>query len=270
MKRILILVTVILIADGSCTWARPRCYFTNLGRIRYSPYAWGFGSNGLISEAWRHSPYTGGLVHETVRYTPYAFGTHHHGLISDAAGHYVPTLGWIYPHDVMLRQELIGALGELTRTIRQSRGNWAYAARPSPSRMQYTQSSAPKPAPRERRRTDPYHLVRQHLQQTMPGQLQVRRLLRIDGDVVSFDVLFKHSNTVIKYWNPDKVAALRGQADRREKALDRYLKSWAQYGHEHEKKGGAVYHLSSNDSEQVIAKLTTFSEWKPGYAVAKR
>jgi len=269
MKRILILATMVLIGVSPAAWARERCYYTTLGRIRYSPYAFRFGHNGLIPDTLRYSPYAGGLVHETMRYSPYAFDFRHNGLISSIGGYYGPMLGGVYSYDMALRSQLVNALGELTQSIRQLQGNRHGAALRNIGHTQYSRSPVRITPLRDATHVDQYRLVSRHLKETMPGQYRITRLLRIDGETVSFDVVLKHNNTMIKYWNPKKIESLRAQNGRRQKVLNRYMQTWARFGNEHEMKGGDIYHISSNDSEQVIARLNTCSELKPAYMVAK-
>jgi len=224
----------------------------------------------LVPDSLRHSPYANGLVHESMRYSPYAFNMHHNGLIPSWAGYYTPVMGWVHPYDLALRHELANAIGRLAECVEQIRGNRYGVAVRNINRVRYAQSPERVNPLVDPTPSDQYRLVRDHLRQTMPGQYRMARLLRIDGETVSFDVVLKNSNTVIKYWNPEKFKAVRAQADRKQKVLDRYLQTWAQFGNEHEMKGGAIYHISSNDSEQVIAKLTTYTDMEPAYMVAKR
>jgi hypothetical protein len=269
MKRILILVTVVLSCVAPSAWARSRCYYSTRGYIRYSPYAFRFGHNGLIPETLRYSPYAGGLVHETVRYSPYAFNAYHNGLISDAAGHYIPMVGNVYLQDMALRHQLLNAMGQLTQSVQQLQGNRYNVALRKPGHASYARSRVLTPQ-REPARPDQQRLVSRHLQETIPGQYRITRVLRIDNETISFDVVLKQGNSLIKYWNPEKIESLRAQKGRKQKFLDRYVQTWARFANEHERKGGAIYHISSNDSDQVIAKLTTCTDLEPGQMVAKR
>jgi hypothetical protein len=269
MKRILILVTMILCSLAPAAWARTRCYYSNRGYIRYSPYAFRFGHNGLVPDTYRYSPYTGGLEHETVRYSPYAFNAYHNGLVSDAAGHYTPMVGSVYLHDMALRYQLLNAMGQLRQSIQQLQGNRYNVALHKPGHVRYAQARMLTPQ-KESARADQQRLVRRHLQYTIPGQYHITRVLRIDNETVSFDVVLNQSDTVIKLWNPEKIESLRAQKGRKQKFLDRYVQTWARFANEHERKGGAIYHISSSDSEQVIAKLTTCTDLEPGQMLAKR
>jgi len=222
----------------------------------------------LVPETWRYSPYAGGLEHETVRYSPYAFNAYHSGLISDAAGHYIPMVGSAYLLDMALRHQLLSAMGQLTQSIGQLQGNRRNSALRKPGHARYMQAGVRTPQ-RAPARPDLLRLVRRHLQETIPGQYRITRLLRIDNEAVSFDVVLKQGDTVIKLWSPKKIESLRAQTGRKQKFLDRYVQTWARFANEHERKGGAIYHISSNDSEQVIAKLTTRTELEPGQLLAR-
>jgi hypothetical protein len=270
MKRILILATLVLIGVSPAAWARERCYYTTLGRIRYSPYAFRFGHNGLVPDTLRYSPYAGGLVHETMRYSPYAFGFRHNGLISSIGGYYGPRMRGVQPYDMALRHQLLNAVDQLTQSVQQLQGNRHSVALRNIGQARYSRSPVRVTLPSAPARIDQRRLVSRHLEKTMPGQFRITRLLRIDSETVSFDVVLKNNSTVIKYWNPEKIKSLRAQKGRKQKVLDRYLQTWARFGNEHEMKGGVIHHISSNESEQVIAKLTTYSELEPAYRVAKR
>ncbi len=270
MKRILILVTVVLIGIAPAAWARTRYFDTTLGRIRYSPYAFGFGHSGLIPDNLRYSLHANGLVHESMRYSPYAFDAQHDGLVSDNTGYYGLTRGSLHHCDVAWRHQLLSAIGQLTQSVRQLQGTgnvapWQHTRRVRPAR------SALRVIPaRDPMRMDQLQVVNRHLRETIPGQYYITRVLRLDGETVSFDVVLKNSSTVIKVWNPKKFKSLRAQQDRKKKVLDRYLQTWARFGNEHEMKGGAIHHISSNDSTQLIAKLATHTELRPGYRIAKQ
>lgn len=270
MKRILFLVTVALLGLASTAWAHRRCYYSRLGHIRNSPYAFRFGHNGLVPDSLRHSPYANGLVHESMRYSPYAFSMHHNGLIPSWAGYYSPVMGWVHPYDLALRHELASAINRLSASVEDLRARQYGVAVRNINQVRYAQSPVQVKPSKDPGQTDQYRLVRDHLRQTMPGQYRISRLLRIDGEIVSFDVVLENCNTVIKYWNAEKFKALRAQADNTQKVLDRYLQRWARFGNEHEMKGGSIYHISSNDSGQLIAKLNTYTDMKPAYMVAKR
>ena len=92
MKRISLLTTIVILASVPClTKARsyfpvryrtrwsPYAFGLVSGDIKYSPYAFRVGHNGLVPGNVRYSPYAFGLISDDVYYSPYAFRVGHNG-----------------------------------------------------------------------------------------------------------------------------------------------------------------------------------------------
>ena len=225
-------------------------------RVVYSPYALEYGSSGLIPGDMRYSPYAleygkSGLVPSTAQYSPYAFDNKNSGLISDLPYGYRPSGYWggvpapIEPgRSYAVAGYGYGAMGGSSavpqKQIRGYRASW-----PVPSTD--VQSKWPEP--------DQKKVIRDYLTRTRPGEFEVTRLVSMDNETVSFDVVLKDRNLVVKYWNGTKIHSIKRQGGFRHKAWTNYLVDWMEYRDQFEATGGKVYHIASEDTYELLRQL---------------
>ena len=68
-----------------------------------------------------------------------------------------------------------------------------------------------------------------YLNRIQPGGFEFTRLVSMDNETVSFDVVFKDRNMVVKYWNGTKIRSIKRQGGFRVKAWNNYLADWIEY-----------------------------------------
>ncbi|MCF7974389.1 MAG: hypothetical protein K9N55_11280 [Phycisphaerae bacterium] len=217
------------------------------GRMQYSPYAFGVNNPGLVDEY--------------VRYSPYAFSPTHNGLISD----YGPCTNstWLQPRDRTLNQQkLTQAIEQLAHSIdtmkssRRTTHSVTYGAYPAVFAGSQTVNV------QDLRSDNPRLLIRAHLNTVIPGQYKVSKLLRVDQEVVSFNVIVENRNLIIKYWNPAKIQSIKEASDQKTERLSDYMKEWAATENFYEKQGERVVHIVATDQDKIIGELASCLQTK--------
>ncbi len=258
MKRISLLVLVALAAFPEPGWARSYMPYTS--SVRYSPYAFGLKGSGLIPGNVHYNSYAFGTKHhgltsDKVQFSPYAFSTKHSGLISTIGCDFVPCTPWFSDSRSEARRlsKAINTLSEsvkpgtrptyVTRPILRTRA----AARGRMSRQYRSYSTGDQPS-----------MVGEHLKKVIPGQYIITHLLRINRNTISFDIVLKEKNLVIKYWNQAKIESMNEKADPKEKQVyTDYIDTWSEFANRVELTGGTVVHLACKDRSQILGKLAT-------------
>lgn len=259
MKRISILVTVVM-ATGAYGARSHTVPFSC--RISYSPYAYEHGSSGLIPRCVHYSPYAlghgySGLVPSTIRYNPYALVPGHSGLISELGCCCVSCATWtgLYVRDGCADRSAKAPCCEDREANQGPEGGWP---RPAPGQRARAPVQTRVPAP------DPKRAILAYLSQMRPGRFQVTRLVSMDNETVSFDVVLEDRNMVIKYWNGRKIQWIRRLGDHRLRAWTDYLVNWIAYRDEFEAAGGKVYHIASDNTYALLGELATCLRAKSG------
>jgi hypothetical protein len=103
-------------------------------------------------------------------------------------------------------------------------------------------------------------IIQDYLQQTCPNNYRFARSFKVDSEYASFDVLLANGNVIVKYWNPGFIAELKQSEGGLAKRYDRYVQSWSQIRATHEARGGKVFHIASNDTDQVMQQLSQIVE----------
>jgi hypothetical protein len=241
MRRIMTTVSLLIMAP-SITQAWCGTSY-NYSYVHFSPYAFGYHSNGLVPGGIVYSPYafsasTSGLVFEGVRYNPYAFGYGKTGLILDycASGlSYVTCTAICAP--VQPRYEYDKAPA----------GNQDSQSPPMAYPRAYGTANGPA--------TDMMCAIRQHLREHGYKDVAVSRIMRIDSKLVSVDFTLPGRNLLIKYTDPVQVDALRTKPDSTQKAFQRYKDNWEGVAAKHEQAGGKIMHITESDLKEVVAAL---------------
>jgi hypothetical protein len=261
MKRISLLVLVALAASPEFSWARHYVPYTT--GIRYSPYAFGLKSSGLIPGSVHFNSYAFGTEHhgltsDRVRFSPYAFSTKHSGLISTVGCDFVPCTPWFSDSRSEAR-ELSRAINTLSESVKPNNRS------PYTTRTALRMRTAPRRRVSRRRRSyssnDQTSMIGEHLMKVIPGQYKITHLLRTNKDTISFDIVLKEKNLVIKYWNQAKIESMNEKAEPKEKQVyTDYINTWAEFANRVELAGGTVVHLACKDQDQILGELATHLE----------
>jgi hypothetical protein len=209
------------------------------GHVKYSPYAFGVNSSGLVDEY--------------VRYSPYAFSPYHNGLISD----YGPCSNslWVRNDRDLNEQKLTRAIEDLAHSIdniRTSSRTIRYSVSNVYPRV-YTHSETVNVE--DLTSDNPRLLIRAHLNAMIPGQYKLSQLLRVDQEVVSFNVVIDNRNLIIKYWNPAKIRSIKEGSNQKTELLSDYMKKWAAVENYYDNQGERVVHIVSTDQDKIIGAL---------------
>jgi hypothetical protein len=223
----------------------------------YSPYAWGLRGTGLVPGGTTYSPYAlsyqgSGLVSVYAQYTPYARSYYNSGLVP-YYGPYEP-----YPSFTInfkaLTKPLVPALHRLPPVVHPRPP--ARGPRPvghgcaGPSRPV---ASAP----------DAMDTIRRHLQGKGLASLSIDRILRVDNQLVSVDVLVRDRNLLIKYWNPREVERLKATESYQQKAYANYKKSWDRYAAQFQQAGGEIFYVNAAEPQTIVAALESCPKLGP-------
>jgi len=234
-------------------------------RVVYSPYALEYGTSGLIPGYMRYSPYAleygkSGLVPSTAQYSPYAFNNKHSGLISDISYDCQPSRYWgSVPAPIEPGRSYpaagygYGAVGSPSAGPQEQIGGYRVSW-PAPN----TEVQSKRPGP------DQQKAVREYLDRMCPGQFEITRLVSMDNETVTFDVVLKGTNRVVKYWNGRKIQSLRRLGDYRLRTWTNYLLDWIKYRDEFEAAGGKVYHIASENTYDLLSELATYLHGEAG------
>jgi hypothetical protein len=262
MKRMSILVLMVCVMSQQYAIARYRTPARS--RVRYSMYAFGHKNSGLVSGYTKYSPQAfginnSGLVHEWVRYDPYAFGHKHNGLISEFGT--VPSRLWSSDNRDLNQQKLTKAIGRLSHSIDNihSRRRPVFAANHGGGRARYATQTVNVD---DLTSDNPRLLMNAFLKVLIPGQYKVSQLLRVDQEVVSFNVHIKNRDLIIKYWNPAKVQSIKEASNQKTEQLSDYMKAWAAAENSYEGSGERVVHIMSTDHDKIIVELANCLQTK--------
>jgi len=109
---------------------------------------------------------------------------------------------------------------------------------------------------------NPRLLMSAFLNVLVPGQYKVSQLLRVDQEVVSFNVHIKNRGLIIKYWNPAKVQSIKEASNQKTEQLSDYMKAWAAAENSYDGSGDRVVHIMSTDHDKIIVELANCLQTK--------
>ncbi len=240
------------------------------GKVKYSPYAKKYGSSGLVYYRQKYSPYAKkygntGLVNDSVRYSPYAFGFKSSGLVSDPWGNtynyyrsrgYQSTKPCIVVYHSTSRPSCPSA-GRSTTTYNRTKNN-------SRAKLAATRAKAERlKSQREKiRKADEYsgkNLISAYLR-LKNIDYRINRILSIENNLISIDFILTDKNTIIKYWNPEKILALQKEKNPRIRAYENYLESYKDFAGDFLDSDGRIFQIISADEKEILTKLLEFQE----------
>jgi len=201
-------------------------YSSCYGGVHYSPYALSYYHSGLVSG--------------NVDYSPYALSYYKSGLVP---GYGIGSYGdYGYP-----------ALGVRARQVSR-------AAPRAPQSVRQCAQDTPRPI----RPSDGMDIIRRHLQAKGLGSVSIDRVLRVDNQLVSVDVLVKDRNLLIKYWNPQVVDGLNTKEAFKQKAYAKYKQDWERFAEQYKQAGGEVYTVNASEPQTIVAALESCTRLAPG------
>jgi hypothetical protein len=264
MKRTSILVLVACFMTQQIAIARYRVPESH--RVRYSMHAFGHNRSGLVPRCVKYSPHAfgvnnSGLIHAWTRYSLHAFGVKHNGLISEYG--YNSSGAWLNNTRDLNQQGLTKAIDRLARSINNTNSRCR-----TTRYITHNVSSVPSSNRRvtanvkDLNSDNPRLLVRAVLNTLIPGEFKVSQLLRVDKEVVSFNVVIENRNLVIKYWNPAKVRSINEASNQKTEQLSDYMKQWAASENMYDNSGERVVHIISTDQDKIIGELASCLQTK--------
>lgn len=267
MKRISTLTVALLLAAPVVSHAR---YYIPLRcRIRYSPYAFGRHSNGLIPGHIHYSPYafsrnSSGLVPDNVRYSPYAFGTRSSGLVADwwcYSSYYAYSIPYVIRHYSRQRPAVVQNCGSHCPDSskdknRSSVGSvrLAYEEQLRARRQRIRELKESRKKINMLRQQDGKEIICDYLK-SRNIDFDMNRLLKIDNITLSVDFLLRDKNTIIKYWNPDDIQRVSEEPGYKKNFYERYKQEWTDFCQEYKRAGGKVFQIAATNKEQILDKL---------------
>jgi hypothetical protein len=240
------------------------------GDLKYSPYAKKYGNSGLVYRRQRYSPYAkkygnSGLVYDNKRYSPYAFGLKSSGLISDP---------WGESYDYHCLQTYQGTRPCVVVHYGTSQSSRPSSGRSTPVYSRAADSSWARLAARQakmeqlkRRRQQirsdeefgPKDIISAFLR-LKNMDFRINRILSIENNLISIDFILTGENTIIKYWNPEKILALQKEDDPRISSYEHYLETYKDFAGQYLDSGGRIYQIITADDTEILSKLLEFQK----------
>jgi hypothetical protein len=229
MKRISLCVALV-----ACMPGLSQAYYGYGYGVRYSPYAFGYHSSGLIPC--------------DVQYTPYAFSYHNSGLV--------------YGYGLCEEYGPVFAVP----AHRFFGGFRAPAVRHAPPVVRGHAQVTPRPVPRLNR----MDIIRQHLRAKGFASPGIDRILRVDNQLVSVDFYVKDRNLLIKYWNPQELEQINTKEGYQQKAYAKYKENWERYAQQYRQAGVEIYTISAAEPEAIVAALDSCTKLGPELGAPSR
>jgi hypothetical protein len=237
------------------------------GDVQYSPYAYKYGSSGLVYRRLQYSPYANKygkskLVHENVRYTPYAFGYKRSGLVSYP---WDESYDYYYARPYHHERPCV--------VVYRSKSTFPCTSANRSSKVHHKAKNNNRAI--YKHKTE--QLKRQNSHKVEQGELNAKdvieafltlkninyrtnRILSIEKKLISIDFVLTDQNTIIKYWNPEEILALKRQKNSRIFYYDNYLESYKDFCSEYLGNGGRIYQIITADNKEILKKLFQFDE----------
>ena len=268
MKRISLCVALLACMPGI---AAAYCYSSCYCGVHYSPYALSYYGSGLVPGYVTYSPYAlsyegSGLINECTQYTPYALSYYSSGLVPgygvcpDVYCDYaLPLCGVPFHHGVR------GVAHALSPVHHGTPGHAQPAHPPS-----HPGPGVRPPHPCSPRAESPRHddcdgmdVIRQHLRGRGFAGVSINRILRVDDELISVDVLIKDRNLLIKYWNPEKVERLSAKEACKQRVYAKYKQDWERFAEQYRQTGGEIYTVSASEPQTIVAALESCPKLGP-------
>jgi hypothetical protein len=209
----------------------------------YSPYAFGYHNNGLVSGTTTYSPYAlncrnPGLVDENRSYSPYALSYHNSGLVPNSYSH--------YPQKPL---EII---------VEPGPGNYPLVI-PQNQSFQSTNPDFKKAIAKEnaeeakkRKENDGIWVIQNYLRSRKIEVFVIDRTFRAENELMSVNFVFRDKKIVIKYWNSKKIESL----DRiTVKSYERYKEDWEKLSRDYLEQGYKIHEIRAKDKDETLSSL---------------
>jgi hypothetical protein len=248
-------------------------------RVQFSPYAFGYHSNGLVPGGLAYTPYAfspgrSGLVFEDVRYIPYAFNYKNPGLVLDYYWYPIPYAVYsASPSEEAYPRQNQDQVRPSNRREDQPK-DMRFRSRPYryPS-DQLVSAPAGRPAAAVAKE-DTLTIIRQYLRERGLLDVGVNRILRINNQLVSADFTVGGQNLLIKYWDPTQLELANAKADsaRRStdsldsKMIEKYKKDWESFAGRYQQEGGEIYVVTASSRTDIVVALNTCNKLGPSEA----
>jgi len=238
MKRTSLIVVLLVLAP-----AVSQARHSQLYRTRYHPYAFNYHHSGLIPGGLRYHPYAfnyrhSGLTFAGARYEPYAFNYHHSGLILDC--YWQPT-----PVCPAYQAYSPRTVSSSQCTIRsQSAGRRAAAVHAISSEKL-----------REIREADGMHVVREYLKAHDLDSVEISHRLSVKNRTASVVFILRDQGLIIRYDNPEVMAALKAESGPMEQAIERHEERWQALAKSFQGDGGTAYCVNATEEDRIVAAL---------------
>ncbi|UCD49229.1 MAG: hypothetical protein JSW27_17060 [Phycisphaerales bacterium] len=250
MRRISLIIALLVL-----TPAASQARHSQLYRTRYHPYAFNYHNSGLIPGGLRYHPYAfnyrnSGLTFAGARYHPYAFNYHSSGLIVDC--YWRPT-----PVCPSYQSCSPCSIPRDQCTIRSP-----LAARRSARRHAISSEKL-----REIRQADGMHVIRQYLKAHDLDNVEISHRLSVKNRTGSVVFILRDQGLIIRYNNPEVMAALETESGAMEKAIERHEARWEVLAKSFQDSGGATYCVNTAEKDRIVAALDDCPELTSGDAV---
>jgi hypothetical protein len=107
-------------------------------------------------------------------------------------------------------------------------------------------------------------VIRQHLRSRGCTAVSIDRILRVDDQLISVDVLVKDRNLLIKYWNSQEVERLSTKETFKQKVYAKYKQDWDRSAEQYQRTGGEIYTVSGSEPQTIVAALEFCPRLGPG------
>ena len=107
-------------------------------------------------------------------------------------------------------------------------------------------------------------IIRQHLRGRGFASVSIDRILRVDNQLVSVDVLVKDRNLLIKYWNLEELERLGTKEPFKQKVYAKYKQDWERFAEQYRQTGGEIYTVSASEPQTIVAALESCTKLGPG------
>lgn len=259
-------VALLVVAAGFAEARPVHSYFFgyNSNAHRYRT-RWSIYAHGLISGDLYYSPYVatghGGarLVYSDVRYSPYAFGHGQSGLVSDSGSSYgyglAPAYYQVVHHVVPVQARSQFSGGPKSYRYGTATKTWKNRTETTEQRRARRQAVAKAREDRNAARAkDGKAIIAEYLKANKID-FKTTRTLSIEGKTISVDFLLNDGKTILKYWNPAEIPSKSQQQQRQRKLFESYVDSCEISLAKHVRAGGKVHQIVSSDRAEILAKL---------------
>ncbi len=107
-------------------------------------------------------------------------------------------------------------------------------------------------------------VIRQHLRGRGFAVVSIDRILRVDNQLISVDVLIKDRNLLIKYWNSEELERLSTKEAFKQRVYAKYKQDWERFAEQYRQAGGEIYTVNASEPQTIVAALESCPKLGPG------